>query len=83
MTGSMLKDHWLEALAVGATAVDAAARAHALAPDVVAARRGRLRADRAWVESVEWPDVVGTPPGMLVRIEAGGDLGLGAVKRAA
>jgi hypothetical protein len=83
MTGSMLKDHWLEALAVGATAVDAAARAHALAPDVVAARRERLCADRAWVESVEWPDVERTPPGMLVRIEARGDPGLGAVKRAA
>jgi hypothetical protein len=83
MTGSTLKDHWLEALAVGATAVDAAARARALAPDVVAARRGRLRADRAWVENVEWPDVEGTPPGMLVRIEARGDPGLGAVKRAA
>ena len=79
----MLKDHWLEALAVGATAVDVAARAHALAPDVVAAQRERLRAERAWVESVEWADVERTPPGTLVRIEGRGDPGLGAVKRAA
>jgi hypothetical protein len=83
MTGFMLKDHWLDALAVGAAAVDAAARAHALAPDVVAAQRERLRAERAWVESVEWPDVERMPPGTLVRIEARGDPGLGAVKRAA
>jgi hypothetical protein len=83
MDGSLLKQHWLDTLAVAADAIDAGTMAHALAPDVVRVKRNQLSAERAWVESVEWPDVERTRPGTLVRIEARGDPRLGAVKRAA
>jgi hypothetical protein len=52
-----LKRRWIHALDVAVDALEAAARAHALPAEDVLGRRGRLAAERLWVERVEWPAV--------------------------
>jgi hypothetical protein len=54
VSASLLKRHWLRALDVATSAVEASARAHTLAlPDSGGYRR-LLAAERAWVETVDW-----------------------------
>jgi hypothetical protein len=48
-----LKRQWLRALDVSAAAIDAAARAHLLTAEE-SRRRGKLAAERAWLELVDW-----------------------------
>jgi hypothetical protein len=52
-----LKQRWIHALDVGADALEAAGRAHALPVKEVLARQARLSVERAWVEKAEWPSV--------------------------
>jgi hypothetical protein len=51
---SELKQHWIAVLDVAVTAVEDAARIHGLPPDESRARLDGLRAERAWLESVDW-----------------------------
>jgi hypothetical protein len=50
-----LQRRWARAIEAATDALEASARAHALPPDEVAARRRRLAVERAWLATVDWP----------------------------
>ena len=52
-----LKRRWLGALAVATSAVEAAARIHGLPARERRDHIGHIRAERAWLETVDWPAV--------------------------
>jgi hypothetical protein len=49
------KQQWVRALEVASGALEAVARARALPPDELGARRGRLALERSWLATVDWP----------------------------
>jgi hypothetical protein len=64
-----LKRHWLRALDASAAAIEAASRAHVLPPGAARRSSGRLAAERAWVDVVDWSALEPGHGGSIVTLE--------------
>jgi hypothetical protein len=69
MSESILRQHWLSALDAAAEAVEASARAHTLPAPESGGQRRLLAAERAWVETVDWPAFDAESLGMITTLE--------------
>jgi hypothetical protein len=64
-----LQRHWLRALDASAAAVEAASRAHLMAPEAARRSSGRLAAEHAWVDVVDWSTLEPAQSGSILTIE--------------
>ena len=76
-----LKRQWLRALDASAAAIDTAVRAHLLAAGD--SRRGRLAAERAWLELVDWTALELVEGGTIATLESPAPMTQPALVRAA
>jgi hypothetical protein len=60
MTGTVLREHWLQAIGVAGIALSAAARVESLSAEELSRHQHLLASERHWLGTVEWSTVTTT-----------------------
>ena len=60
MTGSLLRDHWRQAIRIADGALEAAVRAESIAIEEASRHRRVLASEHTWLDAFQWAKVRGS-----------------------